>query len=180
MKATWTVVLLAALAVLGLEPSSLWAAELRPGDMAPEFKLQASDGKTYRLSDFRGKKLVVLAWFPKAFTPGCTLECRSFAKDGKAIGAYEVAYFTASIDTPEYNGKFAQSLGAHYPILGDASGETARAYGVIDDQQKYPRRWTFYIGLDGRILDIDKSVRVATHATDVASRLKELGAPARK
>ena len=59
---------LALVALLG--SSAATAAELRVGDMAPDFKLQASDGKTYRLADFRGKQAVVLAWFPKAFTSG--------------------------------------------------------------------------------------------------------------
>jgi thioredoxin-dependent peroxiredoxin len=55
----------------------LQAAELGVGDKAPDFKLAASDGKTYSLADFKGKKAVVLAWFPRAFTQGCTVECKS-------------------------------------------------------------------------------------------------------
>jgi peroxiredoxin Q/BCP len=67
------------------------AAELSVGDKAPDFALSASDGKTYRLSDFKGKKAVVLAWFPKAFTGGCTTECRSLTANGEKIRAYDVA-----------------------------------------------------------------------------------------
>src|ERR687897_3361244 len=77
------------------------AVELKVGDMAPDFSLQASDGKQYKLSDFRGKKAVVVAWFPKAFTQGCTIECKSLAANGDKIRKYDVAYFMASVDPLE-------------------------------------------------------------------------------
>src|SRR4029453_3567693 len=77
------------------------AADLKVGDPAPDFKLSASDGKTYTLSQFKGKKAVVLAWFPKAFTTGCTIECKSLAANGDKIRAYDVAYFMASVDDVE-------------------------------------------------------------------------------
>ena len=64
------------------------AAELKVGDQAPNFTLQATDGKTYKLSDFKGKKAVVVAWFPKAFTQGCTIECKSLAENGDKIRMY--------------------------------------------------------------------------------------------
>src|SRR5262245_17551661 len=71
---------------------------LRVGDKAPDFTLQGTDGKTYKLSDFAGKSPVVLAWFPKADTPGCTAECKSFTAGGGDLKALHVAYFTASVD----------------------------------------------------------------------------------
>jgi peroxiredoxin Q/BCP len=151
------------------------AAELKPGDKAPDFALSASDGKSYKLSDFQGKQVVVLAWFPKAFTPGCTLECKSFEAEESPLKKLDVAYFTASVDSAETNKKFAASLGADFPILGDPSKTAARAYGVVDDRQTVARRWTFYIGTDGRILAIDKKVQCASHAQDVAKKLRELG-----
>jgi thioredoxin-dependent peroxiredoxin len=156
------------------------AAELKPGEAAPEFTLQGSDGKKYSLEDFRGKQVVVLAWFPKAFTPGCTLECKSFGAHDAPLKAYDVAYFTISVDDAETNHKFAQSLSVDFPILSDPQGKVARAYGVAGDRQKFARRWTFYIGTDGKILAIDKNVRVATHAADVASQLEKLGVAKRK
>lgn len=156
------------------------AAELKPGDKAPDFNLPGSDGKTYKLSDFRGKQAVVLAWFPKAFTPGCTNECKAFRADGDALWAFEVAYFTASVDPPEKNKDFAKSLDLDFPILSDPGGTVARAYGVTDAEKTTARRWTFYIGHDGKILYIDKDVKTATHATDVAAKLKELGVAKRK
>ncbi len=156
------------------------AAELKPGDMAPDFTLVGSDGETYRLADYRGKQAVVLAWFPKAFTPGCTKQCTSFRADGESLKKFDVAYFTASCDTVETNRKFAESLAADYPILSDPDGKVATAYGVIGTIRRWPQRWTFYIGTDGRILEIDKEVDVAAYGVDVAKRLRALGIPERK
>lgn len=71
------------------------------------------------------------------------------------------------------NRRFAESLGVRYPILSDPTKETARAYGVLAPSG-YASRWTFYIGADGRILDIDKKVSASTHGADVVKRLTEL------
>ena len=149
--------------------------ELKIGDLAPEFTLPGSDGKRYKLSDYRGRQAVVLAWFPKAFTPGCTTECKVLAANGAKIRDFDVAYFTASVDPPQKNREFAESVGADYPILSDPDKTTARAYGVTGAIQPWASRWTFYIGIDGRILFIDKEVHPASHAADVAAKLAELG-----
>ncbi len=156
------------------------AKELKVGDSAPDFSLTGSDGKTYRLSDYRGRQAVVLAWFPRAFTPGCTTECRVMAQHGAKLKKFDAAYFTASVDMPEKNRKFAESLGADYPILSDSDGRIAREYGVTGSIQKWASRWTFYIGVDGKILFIDKDVHPSTHADDVAAKLKALGIAERK
>lgn len=147
--------------------------ELKVGDEAPDFVLPGSDGKTYRLSDFRGEQIVVIAWFPKAFTPGCTRECKSLAEQGEALTKLGVAYFAASCDKPEDNRRFAESLGAKYPILSDPERKAALAYGVVDNPAGLARRWTFVIGKDGKILHIDKQVRVDSHAEDLAAWIKE-------
>lgn len=153
----------------------LTAAELKPGDPAPDFELRGSDGKTYKLSQYRGKQAVVLAWFPKAFTPGCTTQCTSLAKDAAKLEAFDVAYFTASVDSPEKNKEFAESVGARYPILSDPTGETARQYGVTDAVKRWPSRWTFFIDREGRILHIDKDVKPTDYAASVAEQLERLG-----
>lgn len=171
-------VLAALLLTLLSSPSgSGWvvAAELKPGDPAPAFALPGSDGKTYKLEDFRGKQAVVVAWFPKAFTSGCTAECKSLKENGKAVRKFDVAYFTASCDEPDLNKKFAESLELDYPILSDPARTVAAAYGVVDENVHWARRWTFFIGVDGKILAIDKAVETATHADDVAARLAKLG-----
>ena len=82
-------------------------------------------------------------------------------------------YFAASVDSAEINCRFAESLGAPYPILSDPTKEVARAYGVLGPSG-YASRWTFYIGADGRVLGIDKKVSPSTHGADVVKRLTEL------
>ena len=149
------------------------AADLKVGDPAPDFTLKASDGKTYKLSDFKGKQAVVLAWFPKAFTQGCTIECKSLAEHGDMIKKYKAQYFMISVDPLDQNMKFAEAEHADFPLLSDPSKDTANAYGVLG-MMGFASRWTFYIGADGRILDIDKKVSVASHGADVVARLAEL------
>jgi len=83
-----------------------------------------------------------------------------------------VRYFAASVDAPETNAKFAASLGIDYPILSDPTKAVARAYGVLAPSGM-ASRWTFYIGGDGRVLDIDKKVHAASHGADVVKRLQE-------
>lgn len=161
----------------------LGAAELKVGDAAPNFKLEGTDGKMHELSEYQGKQAVVLAWFPKAFTGGCTAECKSIKENGAALKKYDVAYFTASVDPLEGargNRAFAKSLDVDYPILSDPTMATARAYGVLSEQRMFAQRWTFYIGKDGRILAIDKSVKPVTSAHDILAKLKELGVPGRE
>lgn len=168
-----------AMAVMaGLAAMPAGAAELKVGDPAPDFTLQATDGKTYKLSDFKGKQAVVLAWFPKAFTQGCTIECKSLAENGHLIKKYDVTYFMASVDPldgAQGNKAFAEAHNADFPLLSDPTKETAKAYGVLADRG-FANRWTFYIGKDGRIQYIDKDVasRLATSAQDMAARLGEL------
>ena len=147
---------------------------LNPGDRAPEFSLQASDGLIYHLADFLGRKPVVIAWFPKAFTGGCTAECRSLVAQNQAFSRANVQCFAASVDTPQVNAEFASALGLSYPILSDPDRTVARAYGVLA-ASGFASRWTFYIATDGRIIHIDKHVRAASHGSDVAARLMELG-----
>lgn len=91
-----------------------------------------------------------------------------------------MTYFSISVDPPAINKAFAQSLGVDYPFLSDPSKAVATAYGVVDADQPFASRWTFYIGIDGRIAYIDKHVRPATHGQAVAAKLAELGVPRRR
>ncbi len=150
------------------------APELKVGDQAPDFSLPASDGKTYKLADFKGKKAVVIAWFPKAFTSGCTVECKSLAQNGEKIRKFNVAYFMASVDPVEANKGFAEQEKADFPLLSDPGKETAKAYGVLN-ASGLSRRWTYYIGKDGKILGIDKEVKPPTSAEDMIAKLQEYG-----
>ena len=85
-----------------------------------------------------------------------------------------------SLDEPERNRAFAESLGAKLVLLSDPSGATAQAYGVASPGASYARRWTFYIDAKGLIREIDRDVRVASAGQDIARRLGELGFPRRE
>ena len=86
-----------------------------------------------------------------------------------------MALFAASVDTPEDNRKFAEELGLDFPLLSDPGKQVATAYGVVGVDRPLARRWTFYIGKDGRILYVETRVSPATAGQDIANRLTELG-----
>ena len=158
---------------------------LKVGDMAPDFSLQGTDGKLHKLSDYRGKTNVVVAWFPKAFTQGCTIECKSLAENGAKIKKYDVVYFMASVDSLEDTSAFAKAtsvkLGdkvvekeaADFPMLSDPTKETAKAYGVLSERG-FANRWTFYVDKAGKIAAIETAVKPATSAEDMIAKLEEL------
>jgi peroxiredoxin Q/BCP len=91
-----------------------------------------------------------------------------------------VAYFAVSTDSARKNKEFSESLDADYPFLSDPDKQAAEAYGVLMPVIGVAKRWTFYIGQDGKILFIDKDVKAATAGADIAARLGELGIPPRK
>ena len=180
MRALMTIGLMAVLAagVVAQTP----AVELKVGDMAPDFTLKGSDGKTYTLADYRGKQAVVVAWFPKAFTNGCTIECKSLAANGDRIRKFDVVYFMASVDPLEGeqgNAAFAKAQGADFPLLSDADKTVATKYGVLSPRSGYANRWTFYIDKNGRIAYIDQAVNPPTSAEDIIARLAQLKVAAR-
>ena len=150
------------------------APALEEGSQAPEWTLPGSDGTVYALSELLEEGPVVLAWFPKAFTPGCTIECKSLAENGGMIREYKVSYFMASVDPIDDNSAFAAEYNADFPILSDESKEVAQAYQVIGDWG-VPRRETFYIGTDGVIMAVDRKVNSKTAAEDIAATLARLG-----
>ena len=165
---------------------------VKVGDMAPDFNLQGTDGKWHKLSDYRGKTNVVVAWFPKAFTQGCTIECKSLADNGDKIQKYDVVYFMASVDKIEDNLAFAKATSvtlngrggaaatvvekkeADFPMLSDPTMEVAKKYGVLNEQSNTARRWTFYIDKAGKVAAIETAVRPATSAEDMIAKLDQL------
>ncbi len=149
-------------------------APLEVGSPAPEWTLPGSDGNEYSLSKLLADGPVVLAWFPKADTPGCTRECKSLTENGDRIRQFNVSYFMASVDSTEDNTAFANKYSADFPILSDESREVANAYQVIG-AFGFPRRETFYIGSDGLILDVDRKVKADTAAEDIVATLERLG-----
>jgi peroxiredoxin Q/BCP len=172
-----------ALIVLATATATVRAAEPPVGDPAPDFTLSASDGHTYHLADFKGKKAVVVAWFPKAFTRGCTIECKSLAANGEKIRHFEVAYFMASVDPVDGekgNKAFAASENADFPILADSTKAVAESYGVLNTERGFSNRWTFYIDKNGKIAAVDKAVKPDTSAEDMIAKLTELKVPQSK
>lgn len=89
---------------------------------------------------------------------------------------FDIRYFAASVDSPDVNTRFAVALGIDFPILSDPTKEVARAYGVLGPSG-FASRWTFIIGGDGRILDIDKRVSAASHGADLVVKLAQLRVP---
>jgi peroxiredoxin Q/BCP len=151
------------------------AADLAVGDVAPEFSLEGTDGKTHSLSEFKGKT-VVLAWYPKAYTSGCTVECKSLAEHGDLIRQFDTVYFMASVDPIDKNKGFAAEQKADFPLLSDPTKATAKAYGVLN-AMGVASRVTFVIGADGKIVAIDRNVNPATAAQDIAATLAKLDIP---
>ena len=181
MKAV--VLMVMTLAVFGLALSAASAGDLKVGDQAPNFKLQASDGKTYQLSDFKGKEAVVLAWFPKAFTQGCTIECKSLAEHGDLIKKYNVQLLHGQRRSARGRTRATRRSPRRRKPTSRCSAIRPRkrptAYGVLSERG-FANRWTFYIGKDGKIAAIDKEVKPATSAEDMAAQLGQLGVETRK
>ena len=150
-------------------------ASLNVGDVAPDWTLQATDGQTYQLSELRGKH-VVLAFFPKAFTGGCTIECKSVRDSKKQVRRFDVQFFMASTDDLETNKAFAAQNNANFPILSDSSKGVSESYGVLASMG-FSKRWTFYIDADGKVSKIDKDVNPRTAGRDLLKNLIALQVP---
>lgn len=91
-----------------------------------------------------------------------------------------MAYFTASCDSVVDNTRFAEELELDFPILSDPEKSVATQYGVVTEDRALPFRWTFTIGVDGKILHIDRDVDPSTHGADIATRLEDLGVDKRE
>jgi thioredoxin-dependent peroxiredoxin len=148
---------------------------LKAGDLAPDFQLPGSDGRSYHLQEMLDAGCgVVVAWFPKAFTGGCRVECGSIKASGSDLRGFNMRYFGASVDHPDVNRRFALSLGLDYPILSDPTKQVARVYGVLA-ASGYAARRTFFIGSSGRILAVDTNVRCSSHGADITAQLTASG-----
>lgn len=154
--------------------SSLAAKALKVGDDAPNFSLKATNGKTYTLANYKGRQAVVMAWYPMANTRGCTIECLSLVNDGHLIRQYDVSYFMASVDPLEDNLEFAKKTKADFPMLSDPTKSAAKAFDVLS-LLGFAKRWTFYIGKNGKILKIDKNIKPKNAAQDIVGNLELLG-----
>jgi peroxiredoxin len=138
---------------------------VKVGEAAPEFTLPyrvpaaegRSESKEAKLSDFKGKQNVVLAFFPAAFSPGCTSELKKYHENSGQFTAANTVILGVSVDSPWANMAFGQSLGAEFPILSDWKKEVARKYGVYNEEAGYAYRTTFVIDKKGIVQKIDQA-----------------------
>ena len=145
---------------------------LKEGDAAPDIRLRTDSGEEFRLSSLKGKR-VILYFYPKADTPGCTTEACEFRNDIKAFVNKGVAVVGISPDKPEAQARFKQKYQLPFTLLADQEKTVAEAYGVWREKNMYGRkvmgivRSTFVIGPDGKIEKIYGSVKAKGHAAQV-------------
>jgi thioredoxin-dependent peroxiredoxin len=148
------------------------------GDMAPNFRLPATRGKDVTLKEFKGKE-VILYFYPKDDTPGCTAEACSFRDHESDIAKEHAVVLGVSIDPLESHQKFKEKHDLNFPLLSDQTADVAKMYGVWKEKNLYGRktwgvaRTTFWIGSDGRIKRIWKKVDTAKHAEEVLAAMHE-------
>lgn len=153
--------------------------EPKIGDRAPEFRLPSTEGKDLSLKDFKGRN-IVLFFYPKDDTPGCTAEACSLRDNHQALQNEDAAVLGISIDSLESHDKFRGKYKLDFPLLSDQSADVAKMYGVWKEKNLYGRRtWgvartTFIIGPDGRIRKIYRKVDTAKHGEDVLADLRAM------
>jgi peroxiredoxin Q/BCP len=144
---------------------------LQPGTDAPEFSVKDHNGNTVNLKDSKGKK-VVLWFYPKADTPGCTMEGQGFRDDFKSFEEKNVQIFGVSLDNVADNKAFAEKFSFPYPLLCDVKREIALSYHAVKSvDEQYAARISYVIGEDGKILESIESVDTKTHSQGLCSRL---------
>lgn len=121
------------------------------GDIAPDFELQDQNGKKVRLSQFKGKKNVLLAFFPFAFSPVCTNELGELKEKESQILKLDAQILAASVDSTWTQKAFAKELKVRFPILSDFSRRTAALYGSLYEDRGFAKRTVFVIDKEGRV-----------------------------
>jgi peroxiredoxin Q/BCP len=155
------------------------AKTLMVGSKAPAFKVKDQDGRTVSLSDFKGKKLV-LYFYPKDDTPGCTKEACGFRDNGGKFRKLAAEVVGVSFDPAASHAKFRAKYKLPFTLLSDEDKQVAESYGVHVEKNMYGRkvkgirRSTFVIGPDGRISAIFLKVKPDEHAAEVLEALKEI------
>jgi peroxiredoxin Q/BCP len=161
------------LAVFGLQAAQ--AAELAVGTPAPDFDLKDQANRAHRLADYRGQ-WVVLYFYPKDDTPGCTTEACNFRDDISQITALKAVVLGVSMDSTESHARFAQKFQLPFALLADTDGGAARAYGALTSfgPLRFAKRHSFLIDPQGRIAKIYRDVKPAIHSREIRDDLKAL------
>jgi peroxiredoxin Q/BCP len=151
------------------------AATLEAGQAAPEFELPDQQGKLRKLADWRGKWLV-LYFYPKNDTPGCTTEACNFRDDWLLLQELGAEVVGVSVDTSASHAAFAQKYKLPFPLLADAQGEVATRYGALSNWvvYKFAKRQTFIVDPQGRIARIYRAVDSDRHSAEIVADLKQL------
>ena len=145
------------------------SAELHEGDAAPDFTLVAQDGRQVSLHDFLGKKSVVVFFYPKDFTAGCTAETRAFGASYETLASLGAEVLGISSDTQESHGRFAEECGAGFPLLSDPGRRVGESYGVRPTFGLIPGRVTFVIDKQGIVRKVYSSQLAPKRHVDVAA-----------
>jgi peroxiredoxin Q/BCP len=160
-------------AALLLGPAGAGAALPAAGALAPAFSLEDQSGKPRSLADFRGK-WVVLYFYPKDDTPGCTEEACNFRDDIFALEQMGAQVLGVSLDDSASHARFAKKHGLPFPLLADPSGAVTRSYGALTEGSRYARRYTFLIDPAGKVAKVYTSVETSRHSAEVIADLKRL------
>ena len=153
-------------------------AELKEGSKAPEFTLLSDEGKEVSLKDFKGKNRVVLYFYPKDDTPGCTVEACAFRAKIKNIEGLDAVVLGVSPDDVKSHGKFIEKFKLPFTLLADTEKKVVHDYGVWVKKSMYGKEYmgvarsTFIIGMDGKIEKIYEKVKPDVHAEEVLEFLK--------
>lgn len=148
-----------------------------PGDKAPAFKLTDDSGETVSLADFKGRK-VVLYFYPKDNTPGCTTQACAFRDNLNRLGKSGAVVLGVSADSVESHRKFKEKQGLNFPLLSDPDHKALDAYGVWQEKSLYGRKFmgivrsTFLIDANGKIAKVFPKVKVNGHVDEVLAALK--------
>ena len=179
MTAILTVLFLTAIfltMIMGVMSSTASAASTPPvGSMAPEFTLPSQEGMPVSLKDYRGK-WVVLYFYPRDFTSGCTIEAHNFQRDQPQYQQKGVVVLGVSVDSADSHQQFCTKEGLNFKLLADTDHRVSSAYGSLTNLglMKFASRHTFIINPEGKIVKVFTEVNPNQHSAEVLSALAEL------
>jgi peroxiredoxin Q/BCP len=167
--------LLAAARLATLAPSAANAGQMpKVGETAPLIQGQDQAGKTWKLADVAGKQVVLLYFYPKDDTPGCTKEACGFRDRMADLKKDKIEVIGVSFDTAASHRKFIAKYDLNFPLLADTDGKIADAYGVRMTDRDMARRVSFLIGLDGKIAHVTDTPSAATHLSEMKEAVDKL------